>query len=158
MRLRAAVAVVALILCSGAVPRAQQDADGIRLLLLRVERIVQEGDTAAYFASLAGTADRNRARDFVSFELQPGATRAVVRERDREPLAGTLAGNGYRLMVDVLAEFGSRARIATWRLDVKRTGQAGTDGEWTINDAEKLSSVDNIYRVGLNTTKAYTVR
>jgi len=148
---------VALILCGGAVPRAQET-DGVRLLLLRVERIVQEGDTAAYFASLSGTADRNRARDFASFELQPGATRAVVRERDRESLSGTLPGNGYRLMVDVLAEFGSRARIATWRLDVRRTGQAGTDGEWTIQDEEKLSSVDNIYRIGLNTTKAYAAR
>src|SRR5437667_3848272 len=157
MKLRAAVAVMALILCGGAVPRAQET-DGVRLLLLRVERIVQEGDTAAYFASLSGTADRNRARDFASFELQPGATRAVVRERDRESLSGTLPGNGYRLMVDVLAEFGSRARIATWRLDVRRTGQAGTDGEWTILDEEKLSSVDNIYRIGLNTTKAYAAR
>jgi len=140
------------------VARAQQEADGVRLLLLRVERIVQEGDAAAYFAALSPTADRNRAREFAGFELIPGATRAVVRERDREPLAGTLPGNGYRLMVDVFAEFGSRARVATWRLDVKRTGQAGTDGEWTINDEEKLSSVDNIYRVGLNATKAFAAR
>ena len=36
---------MALILCGGAVPRAQET-DGVRLLLLRVERIVQEGDTA----------------------------------------------------------------------------------------------------------------
>jgi len=140
------------------VARAQQEADGVRLLLLRVERIVQEGDAAAYFAALSPTADRNRAREFAGFELIPGATRAVVRERDREPLAGTLPGNGYRLMVDVFAEFGSRARVATWRLDVKRTGQAGADGEWTINDEEKLSSVDNIYRVGLNATKAFAAR
>jgi len=140
------------------VARAQQEADGVRLLLLRVERIVQEGDAAAYFAALSPTADRNRAREFAGFELIPGATRAVVRERDREPLAGTLPGNGYRLMVDVFAEFGSRARVATWRLDVQRTGQAGADGEWTINDEEKLSSVDNIYRVGLNATKAFAAR
>src|SRR5262245_52296924 len=61
-------------------------------------------------------------------------------------------------MVDVLTEFGSRARIATWRLDVRRTGQAGTDGEWTIADEEKVSSVENIYRVGLNATKEYAAR
>jgi len=158
MKPRAAFVVLAIALCGGAVARAQQEADGVRLLLLRVERIVQEGDAAAYFAALSPTADRNRAREFAGFELIPGATRAVVRERDREPLAGTLPGNGYRLMVDVFAEFGSRARVATWRLDVKRTGQAGADGEWTINDEEKLSSVDNIYRVGLNATKAFAAR
>src|SRR5439155_8125029 len=107
---------------------------------------------------LAASADRNRARDFIGSELLSGSNRAVVQERDREPLAGTSPGNGFRLMVDVLAEFGSRARVATWRLDIRRTGDAGTDREWTIVDQERLSSVENIYRVGLNATKAYTAR
>ena len=53
-------------------------------------------------------------------------------------------------MVDVIAEFGSRARIATWQLDVKRTGPPGTECEWTIADQERMSSVENIYRVSLN--------
>jgi hypothetical protein len=155
MKPRAALVILALSLCGGAAPRAQQEADGVRLLLLRVERLVQAGDAAGYVASLSGGADRKRAADFVGSELQPGATRAVVRERDREPLPGTLSGSGYRLIVDVLAEFGSRARATTWRLDVKRTGEAGSDLEWTIADQERLSSVENIYRVGLNASKEY---
>ena len=32
-----------------------------------------------------------------------------MRERDREALPGTLPGDGYRLIVDVFAEFGQRA-------------------------------------------------
>jgi peptidase M1-like protein len=157
MKLRAAIALLALTLCGGATPHAQ-DVDGVRLLILKIERIVQTGDGVAYMASLTASADRNRARDFIGSELLPGSNRAVMQERDREPLAGTLPGNGYRLMVDVLAEFGSRARVATWRLDVKRTGAPGADGEWTIADQERLSSVESIYRVGLNATKAYTAR
>jgi S-adenosylmethionine/arginine decarboxylase-like enzyme len=155
MKARAAIAILALTLCGGASPHAQ-DVDGVRLLILKIERIVQTGDGPAYMASLAASADRNRARDFIGSELSPGSNRAVVQERDREPLAGTLPGNGFRLMVDVLAEFGSRARVATWRLDVKRTGDPGAD--WTIADQERLSSVENIYHVGLNATKAYTAR
>ena len=73
-------------------------------------------------------------------------------------LAGSLPGHGYRLMVDVMAEFGSRARVATWRLDVKRTGAAGTDTEWTIADQERISSVENIYRVSLGAEKQYAAR
>ena len=157
MKLRAAIALLALALCSGATPHAQA-VDGVRLLILKIERIVQTGDGVAYMASLSASADRNRARDFIGSELLPGSNRAVMQERERDPLVGTLPGNGFRLMVDVLAEFGSRARVATWRLDVKRTGDAGTDGEWTIADQERLSSVENIYRVGLNATKAYTAR
>ena len=78
----------------------------------------------------------------------------MIQERDRLALASAGAGNGYRLMVDVMSEFGSRARVATWRLDIKRTGAAGTDREWTIADQERLSSVENIYRVALNAAQA----
>jgi hypothetical protein len=159
MRARAAIVFLALTICGGAAPRArQQDVDGVRLLLLKIERIVQTADGRAYMAALGATADRERAREFVGAELLPGSNRAVVQERDREPLAGTQTGSGFRLMVDVLAEFGSRARVATWRLDVRRTGAAGAQDEWTIADQERLSTVENIYRVALNTTKAYTAR
>ena len=146
MKARAAIVLLALTMSGGATPRAQED-EGVRLLLGRVERIVRAGDTAGFVALLSGSADRTRARDFASSELMPGVNRTVVQERDRQPLPGTLPGNGYRLMVDVLAEFGSRARIATWRLDVRRTGDAGADREWSVADQERLSSVENIYRV-----------
>src|SRR5206468_7191823 len=73
-------------------------------------------------------------------------------------LRGTLPGNGFRLMVDVLAEFGARARAATWRLDVRRIGDAGSDREWAIEDEERLSSVESLYRLGINPTKAFAAR
>ncbi len=61
----------------------------------------------------------------------------------------------FALMVDVMAEFGSRARIANWRIDVKRTGASAADNEWTIAYAELISSVESIYRLTLDTSKSF---
>ena len=145
--------LLALTLSASASARAQDD-EGVRLLLGRIERVVRDGDPAAYFALLSDSADRARARDFASTELMPGVNRSVLQERDRIPLAGA-PGNGYRMMVDVMAEFGSRARVATWQLDVKHTGATGAENEWTVADQERISSVENIYRVSLNGAKQY---
>ena len=149
--LRASIVLLALTVCAASPARAQDD-EGVRLLLGRIERVVQAGDTAAYLALMSDGADRERARDFASTELMPGANRSVLQERERLALQG---GNGYRMMVDVMAEFGSRARIATWQLDVKRTGAAGTEREWTVAAQERVSSVESIYRLTLNVAKQY---
>jgi hypothetical protein len=134
-----------------------QDSDGVRGLLQRLERIVAAGDRPAYAAELSETADRVAALEFAGTELAPGATRVVVRERDREALTGTLPGNGYRLSVDVFTEFGNRARNATWQLDVKRIGQ-GADEVWRIADQRRLSLVENLHRLALEPAKQYQVR
>src|SRR5450432_4103051 len=120
MRLRTSIVLLALILC--AVPARAQDDESVRLFLQRIEGVVKTGDTVGYLALAGASADRERARDFAGSELMPGATRSVLQERDRLPLGGAFIGNGYRLMVDVMSEFGSRAHIATWRLDITRTG------------------------------------
>ena len=81
--------------------------DGVRALLQRLERIVQSGDAEAYMGQLSETADRNAAREFAGLELARGATRVVVRERDRDGLVGTLPGGGYRLTLDVFTDSGT---------------------------------------------------
>jgi hypothetical protein len=153
IRVRTTIVLLAVVLCAAASARAQDD-EGVRLLLGRVERVVRAGDASAYFTLLSAGASLDRARDFASTELMPGASRSVLQERDRVALGGD-SSSGYRLMVDVMSEFGSRARIATWRLDVKRTGAAAAENEWTIADAERISSVESIYRVSLNGAKQY---
>jgi hypothetical protein len=150
--IRTSIVLLALILC--AAPARAQDDDGLRLLVGRLERAVRDGDGRAFLAMLTQGANRDKALEFASTELQPGVSRSVIQERDRIPLGGS-SENGYRMMVDVMAEFGTRARISTWRLDLKRTGAAGTDTEWTIVDEERISSVENIYRVGLNPGRQY---
>jgi hypothetical protein len=157
MKARTAIALLTLLFCVAGRAAAQDD-DGVRLLLVRLERVATAGDAAAYFALLSASANRERARTFVSTEIMPGANRSAVHERDRMPLQGSLPGNGYSLMVDVIAEFGSRARVATWRVDVKRTGAAGTEDEWSIADQERVSSVESIYRLTLDTTKEFAAR
>ena len=126
--------------------------DEVAALLLDVERLMQAGDTARYLALTADSADRDRARAFAEFEARPGATRAVVQERDRQPLAGTPAGTGYRVLVDGFFEYGARARAATWRLDLQ---QAGAGGPWRIADQEETTSVEGLYRLSLNPARQY---
>src|SRR5713101_5825491 len=69
--------------------------DGIRLFLVRLDRIVQESDPIAYNTLLVESADRMRGARFIDTELIRGMTRAVIQERARSPLAGTSPGDGY---------------------------------------------------------------
>jgi hypothetical protein len=162
IRLSVVLALTALIGGRGGVAAAAPgqnapDGDGVRRLLQRLERIVAAGDAPAYGAELSETADRGAALGFAGSELAPGATRVVIREREREPLTGTLPGNGYRLSVDVFTEFGNRARSATWQLDVKRIGE-GVDEVWRIADQRRLSLVENLHRLSLEPAKQFAVR
>lgn len=137
---------------------AQTPADAIAATLRGIELLVRNADTPGFLALLTDGADRDRARAFASTELEPGASRVVIQERDRQPLAGTLPGNGYRLILDVFSEHGSRARIATWRLDLKRTHEASAPGEadrWGVADEDRLNAVESLYRITLDPTKQY---
>ncbi len=75
---------------------------------------------------LRGTALRLRrpraASAFAASVVRPGATRAVIRERDRIALPGTLPGDGFELTVEAFVESDREARLHTWSLDVKRVG------------------------------------
>lgn len=159
MRPLLAALVLALTVGGHAAVRTQEgQSDGIAVLLRRLEQIVPRGDIADYTALLTESADRARVTGFASSELAPGATRVVMQERDREALPGTLPGDGYRLIVDVFVEYGARARISTWRLDVKRLGEAGADNEWLIADQERVTSVENLYKLSLNPSRQFRAR
>lgn len=151
------LAVTAFVFCAVSAPVFAQQPDSIAQFVRRVETIVKSSDAAA-FAALATAAERARLREFADDELPAGVTRAVVQERDREQLRGTLPGDGYRLMVDVLAESGDRARVATWRLDVRRAGDDGSERDWALVDGERLSSVENLYRLVMNPVKQFAAR
>jgi len=138
-------------------PVSTQPADGVTQLLRRLEGVVKAGDVDA-FSAVALDSERTRVREFAANELSSPVARAVIQERDREQLRGTLPGDGYRVMVDLFAENADRARVATWRLDLRRVGDSGTDRDWVIVDGERLSSVESLYRLALNTTKQFTAR
>ena len=132
--------------------------DGIVRLLLRLEQAMQAGDPDAYMDQLSAVADRRFAREASRALIGPGITRAVMRERDRAPLDGTLPGDGYRLMVEILTERGARARIDTWRLDIRRVPTRTSEDEWRVAGQQALASIDGLHRLALNRSKAYRAR
>ena len=143
MRLAVAALAAAITVAGGGSARVSTQgvaSDGVFALLSRLEGVVLHGDVAAYQTLLADSADRESVARFVEVELAAGMTRAVIQERDRGPLAGTLDGDGYSVAVDVFQEFGARARISTWLLEVRRTRDEGTDTPWRIADLRSGSA------------------
>jgi hypothetical protein len=132
--------------------------DGVALLLLKLEKIITAGQPDAYFDLLSARASPDRAAQAVQFLIGPGIGRAVVRERDRAPLDGTLPGDGYRLMLEIFTERGIRARITTWQLDVRRVAGTPDQDEWRISDQTLLTTLDGLFRLALNPSKQYRVR
>ena len=61
-------------------------------------------------------------------------------------------------MVEILVERGSRARIETWRLDIRRVPTETNEDEWRIAGQQSLTSVDGLYRLALNPSRAYRAR
>ena len=136
-------------------PATPLDPDDVRIraLLQQLEQMAQRSDADAYLALLAGAADRLAAEKFLAGEFRTGVTRVVLQERDRQRLAGTLPGNGYSLTLDAFFEYGNRARVATWQLDITRAGDT-----WRIVAQAPLSSVENLYRLTLNTTRQFDAK
>ena len=160
-RLVALMLVVGLTVVLAAGTAAQKAApaqDGVALLLLKLEETIAAGLPDAYFDLLSQRAIPQRAAEAAQSLIDPGITRAVVRERGRATLDGTLQGDGYRLMLEIFTERGIRARITTWQLDVRRmTGTPDRD-EWRISDQMALTTLDGLFRLALNPSKQYRVR
>jgi hypothetical protein len=163
MRHRAAV-LVALLWFGAARTQAAPPTppDGVSELLGRLEVALRSGSTSAYLALLSTLADRAEAARFAAASMQPGTTRVTLRERDRAPLVGTLPGDGYTLAVDVLIEAGLQARLATWRLDVKRRSSSardgGEEGGWGIVSQQAVGVLPPLHRLALSPQKQYTGR
>jgi hypothetical protein len=135
---------------AAAAGQADPDDVKIRALLQRLEQITRRTDGPAFLDLLTGSADQKAASDFTLTEFRSGAARVVIQERDRQSLQGTLPGNGYTLTVDAFMEYGDRARVATWQLDLKRV-----DDDWRIAGQQVLSAIENLYRLSVNPRKQF---
>ena len=134
-------------------PAAADASDDVTILafLQKLEPIIKAADVDAFTALEGPLGSREDALAFAQAELRPGATRAVVQERDRQELTlAGIPGGGYGLTVDVFIEYGNQARIATWQLFVRRSGDS-----WAIIRQQVVSSVDNLFRLTLNSTKQF---
>ena len=145
---------------AGQAPVAAAPADeGIALLLRLLERVLESGNPQQYGRLLSPVANRDEALAFAAGWVEAGITRAVVRERDRQPLTGTFVGAGYELNVDIFTELGRRARLGTWRLAVRHTG-SGINGEpeWQIGAQAEVSAIDGLYQLQLNTERQFVAK
>ena len=85
--------------------------DGVATLLHRLELLLQQNDRDTFPsllspADITGDDEAQATDDLFSYD----SVRAVIRERDRLPLASALPGDGYRVIVEVLTETTARAR------------------------------------------------
>src|SRR5258705_13158051 len=113
-------------------------------VLRSLEPVVQRGDSGAFERLVYESAERRRLQSFLYREFQDGLTRVFIQERDRQPLLGTLPGNGYRIVADVFQQAGDHGRVTTWRLDLNREGDPGSAVEWLVVDKDRISSLGNL--------------
>ena len=126
----------------------------IRAFLDKLQLIVQASD-AESFGNLEGPlGNRDDAVAFAQSEFMRGATRVVIQERDRSELSlNGIPGTVYALTVDAFIEVGNQARVATWQLFLRKSGDS-----WAMIRQQLVSAVDNLFRLTLNTTKQFDAR
>ncbi len=159
-RLRLVVSCIGLLLAltprstaplAAAAPQAAQaqTGDGIAVLLQRLEQALRTDSADAYLRLMAP--GQPGSPQVTVAMVRSGATRVVIRERDRAGLAGISPNDGRRLAVDVFAEFGRRAELSTWRLDVVRQVAGGAPGadEWLIRAVEPISTFASLHNLAL---------
>jgi hypothetical protein len=153
------VAVLVLGLAFGGSVSAQPstpETDGIALVLEQIQRAFLEGNADHYVALVAPGANTKAGASFAKTLFKPGVTKAVVRERDRQPLQGAVEGEGYRLLVESLIERGRAGRIVTWRLDVRRSRE--DESRWFIAGQEQVSSLEGLYQLQLDNSRQFAAR
>ena len=99
---------------------------------------------------LAGDQAIQATDDLFSYD----STRAVLVERDRQPLMSAPPGDGYRVITEILIETTARARVMTARFDVRRP-PGGDANSWRIVDVERLTLVQGLYRLRLDTENQF---
>src|SRR5262245_12694880 len=134
-----------------AVPPPVQPADGVTILLRRLQQAAAAGDRAGILALGDAQISRPSFEDFAATLTTPPPSRVVVTERDRAPReAGSL-----RLVVEIFTERGIEGRLGTWRIDA-RPGDAAADA-WRIAAVARLSVVTGLYRLSLDTATEYDI-
>lgn len=130
----------------------------LQLFLQAVETAVTAPASERWTTLLSPNSDRGVAIEVLDAMSPEGVSKAVVRERDRVPLSGTLPGEGFSLIADVFTEIGSRGRITTWRLDVRRPRDTTERQPWRLVDQERLSTIDGLHRLALHSTRQFTAK
>jgi hypothetical protein len=155
------VPAIVVLMCLATAPSARaqvsvqpaQAPDGVQRVLTSLESILLGGDVVGYLDLVSGSANRRKATDFSRTEIQSGATRAVIKERERIPFGSSLDPGGYRVIADVFVEYGAIGRVATWQLDLQRVGD-----RFEIFDQQRLTSVERLFRLSLDTERQFAAQ
>jgi hypothetical protein len=162
MRHAILAAALLTVWCASAAGQPPESDESLQALSQRLEQALVSGDPSGYLALVAPGSEHEAARKFGDSMFVPGISRAVLRERDRLPLAGAPEGQAFRVLFEVFLERGRAARIATWQLDIIRSpGAAAPNVEgsaWLIVGAQQLSSIDGLHRLMLDPTKQFTAK
>lgn len=148
----------ALTLALLATPVFAQDNDGIGALLHRLEQALPAGDPATLRPLLSPNVAPGVMDTFAPRLLAAPFRRAVIQEREREPLDGALPGDGYRLTADLLLEDARTARIVTARLDVRRAPGDGSLQAWRLVSAQVVTVVEGLHRLRPDPERQFAVQ
>ena len=124
-------------------------ADGVRDLLSKVETALTGGSRDAFLAISTFDASSPDVAPFLDRWFTPRTTRAIVVERDRQPNPD----DGFRLLVEVLAESGNSGRLGTWVLEVLQTSSG-----WRIRKVTASNPIDGLYRLELDHARQFRAK
>jgi hypothetical protein len=137
----------------------QSDEDlSIQAFVQAVETAISTTERERWSELLSTNNDRDAALEFFDSMVPSGVTRAVVRERDRQPLNGALPGEGFQLIADLFIETGARGRIYTWRLDIRKPRDSTDRQPWRLVTQERLASIEGLHQLSLHTEKQFNVK
>lgn len=153
MQLRTWVVCVLLALAAPAAGRqGAPQGDAIDRLVAALQQAVAAGDPAAVQALTAPDANPATVRAFISALASPKVSRVTIKLRDR-----TVTVDGQtRLIIEILAEYGRVANVATWRVDLARPASAAAPVQFS--NFERLTVVYGLYRLTIDPTTEFTVR
>lgn len=140
------------------IPAPSEEDLSVQAFLQAVETAISTTERERWIELLSPNADRDAALEFFDSMVPSGVTRAVIRERDRQPLLGALPGEGFQIVTDLFIETGARGRIYTWRLDVRKPRGATDRQPWRVITQERLSSIEGLHQLSLHTEKQFNVR
>jgi hypothetical protein len=124
----------------------QTPQDPVATLTTQLEKALAQGTPEALAALLATDRDVAAISKFAASWLEPGATRVVVKERDRV----ALPAGGERLIVEAFIETGPQGRLGTWQVDA-REESAGH----RITNIKTLGSIEGLHRLRLDQTRRF---
>jgi hypothetical protein len=148
-----ACAVLALLpsLAAGQQSARPAEPDDITRLVLAIERATEAGDAEALRALMAPSVRVATMSEFIQSLTFPRPSQSAIKERDR---VATDDG-GVRLMLETFTEKSSEGRVMSWRVDAQR---AAPGAAWTITGLERLTVVNGLFRLSLDTTTEYDVQ